>query len=412
MTKRLLMVAFHYPPASGTSGVQRALRFSAHLPEFGWQPIVLSANPRAFDRVSSDLLDDVPADAEVIRAPAWDTKRHLSLLGRYPLFLALPDRWSSWMVGAIPCGLRALRRFRPDAIWSTYPIATAHRIGTRLARSSGLPYVADFRDPMAQEDYPEEPLVWRSFERTERCAVAAASFSTFTTPGAVELYRERYPALAGRMRLLENGYDEATFRGVTPAGRPLVPGKRTLLHSGIVYPSERDPNSLFEAVRKLREREPELSRQLVLRFRAPVHDEFLVETARKHGVEDVVEIHPAVAYSDAIREMLSADGLLLIQSYNCNAQIPAKYYEYLRARVPIVVVTDPAGDTAGAARAAGVTGIGRFEEPDSIARVLEEFLRGNVESMQAAEAAVTGASRASRTAQLAELLDELVHNNE
>ncbi|WP_276678948.1 hypothetical protein [Nitrosomonas europaea] len=39
-------------------------------------------------------------------------------------------------------------------IWSTYPIATAHLIGLTLQRLTGIPWMADFRDPMVQPDYP------------------------------------------------------------------------------------------------------------------------------------------------------------------------------------------------------------------------------------------------------------------
>jgi len=35
MVKRVLMVAFHFPPLVGNSGIQRTLRFAQHLPEFG-----------------------------------------------------------------------------------------------------------------------------------------------------------------------------------------------------------------------------------------------------------------------------------------------------------------------------------------------------------------------------------------
>ena len=58
--RRLLMVAYHFPPLAGSSGIQRALRFVQHLPSFGWQPLVLSAHPRAYERTSPDQLADVP----------------------------------------------------------------------------------------------------------------------------------------------------------------------------------------------------------------------------------------------------------------------------------------------------------------------------------------------------------------
>ena len=48
MVKRVLMVAFHFPPLRGSSGIQRALKFVQYLPALGWQPLVLSAHPRAY----------------------------------------------------------------------------------------------------------------------------------------------------------------------------------------------------------------------------------------------------------------------------------------------------------------------------------------------------------------------------
>ena len=56
---RILLVAYHFPPLAGSSGIQRTLRFVQHLPKFGWQPMVLSAHPRAYERVSDDLSAEV-----------------------------------------------------------------------------------------------------------------------------------------------------------------------------------------------------------------------------------------------------------------------------------------------------------------------------------------------------------------
>ena len=151
------MVAFHFPPLSGSSGVQRTLRFVQHLPAHGWEPLVLSASSRAYETVSDDLLAQVPAGTEVRRAFAVDAARHLSIGGRYLAAAARPDRWASWRLDGVRQGLKLIQRFKPQVIWSTYPIATAHLIGKALHQKSGLPWVADFRDPMAQQGYPADP---------------------------------------------------------------------------------------------------------------------------------------------------------------------------------------------------------------------------------------------------------------
>lgn len=409
-TRTILMVAYHFPPLAGSSGIQRTLRFVQQLPAFGWNPVVLTAHPRAYERTSDDLLADVPAGVEVVRAAAWDTARHLSLGGRYIGAMARPDRWMSWRFDGVRQGMDLIRRHRPAAIWSTYPIATAHEIGAALQRRSGLPWIADFRDPMAQEGYPADPLTWQAYRRIEEHALLNAAASVFTTPGAAAEYGRRYPAGAPRIRVIENGYDEETFErsGQLQGSGPLVPGALTLLHSGVVYPSERDPTQLMQALAHLHARGAITPQRLRIRFRAAVADGLLRELAAAHGVTDYIELAPAVPYREALAEMLRADGLLVMQASNCNAQIPAKLYEYLRAGRPIVCLSDASGDTAGALRAAGVRDSADLARADEIAALLERFVREpGAASLRPAPERVAQASRRHRASELAALLDSL-----
>ena len=407
--KKVLMIAYHFPPLAGSSGIQRTLRFVQQLPELGWEPIVLTADPRAYERTGEDLLDEIPPGLVVRRAFALDTARQLSLGGRYLGFLARPDRWMTWRYGGVAAGVSLIRQHSPDVLWSTYPIATAHLIGRALARRSGLPWIADFRDPMAQDGYPADPAMWRSFKDIETDAVAGARFSTFTTPGAAREYQRRYPAAAERIRVLENGFDEESFSGLSPQAvpEPLTPGAVTLLHSGIVYPSERDPTQFFLAIAQMADAGDVRPGELVIRFRAAGHDDLLRALAQQYGIEPFIEIVSPIPYRAALQEMLRADGLLVLQAANCNEQIPAKVYEYLRAGRPIVALTDPAGDTAGVVRAAGLDAIARLDDVADIVALLRRFLA----SVRAGKAAlpspayVTASSRRGRTRELAALLD-------
>jgi glycosyltransferase involved in cell wall biosynthesis len=404
--KRLLMVAFHFPPQHGSSGIQRTLRLVRDLPSHGWQPIVLTATARSYEQVSNDLAGEVPADVVVLRAPALDAARHLAIAGRYPDFLARPDRWISWLPGAVLLGRAAIRRHRVDAIWSTYPIATAHLIGTSLSRRTGLPLIADFRDPMAQEEYPKDPKTRAQFSRIERDTIAQSSLSLFTTRGAAGEYRSRYPQFADRIGVLENGYDESSFANARSSG-PIHPGKLTLLHSGVIYPKERDPRWLFQALGHLKRHHPAEFSRLVVRFRAPVHDSLLRELATREGVAAAVEILPAVSYSSALTEMMSADGLLVMQSASCNQQVPAKLYEYLRAGRPIMALTDPAGDTGTIVRDAGLDTIVPLDRVDSILALIRRFLSGQDPLPLPDSAYVAAVSRSGRAAELAPLLDRI-----
>ena len=55
-TRRVLMIAYHYPPCAISSGQQRTLSFSRHLPESGWEPIVLTVSQaRTLERQTTSL---------------------------------------------------------------------------------------------------------------------------------------------------------------------------------------------------------------------------------------------------------------------------------------------------------------------------------------------------------------------
>lgn len=401
--KRVLMIAYHFPPLAGSSGIQRTLRFVQHLPRHGWQPLVLSADPRAYERLSDDLMSAVPSDTVVRRAFALDTARHLAIRGRYPGVMARPDRWATWRFDGVRQGMSLIREHRPDVIWSTYPIATAHLIGAELNRRTGIPWIADFRDPMAQDGYPADPAVWRCFKAIEEQAARSARWCTFTTPSALHTYRRRYPEAAARMLLLENGYDEESFSRCEADG-PLNDGAFTLLHSGIVYPAERDPTRLFEALASMKSSGVLAGRRLMLRFRAAVHDDLLNALAARHRVEDSVEVLPPLPYRQALDEMMRADGLLVMQASNCNEQVPAKLYEYMRAQRPIVCLSDPAGDTCRVLQSAGVEDAARLDDAADIARLLSRVLIGHTAALRATREAVESASRERRAEQLSQCL--------
>jgi Glycosyl transferase 4-like domain len=405
------MIAYHFPPLSGSSGIQRTLRFVQHLPALGWEPLVLTAHTRAYENTSDDLLREVPPETKVHRAFALDTARHLQFRGRYLGWMAQPDRWVSWKLDGVREGMRMIERYKPQVIWSTHPIPTAHLIASQLSRRSGLPWVADFRDPMFQKNYPVDPATRRSYKSVEEEVFARAKCCVVTTPGAARLYRDRYPHMAERVALLENGYDEESFPernpprlAAVPVGRPLI-----LLHSGIVYPFERDPRALFMALRRLLDAGRITASDVRIRFRASVHDQLLHALAGEHGVGALIELCPAIPYREALAEMMAADALLVLQAADCNDQIPAKIYEYLRAGRPILGLTEHEGDTAAALREAGLDAIARLSSADEIANLLPAFL-DQVRAGQAAlpsQEAVQRASRRGRSACLAQLLGEV-----
>jgi glycosyltransferase involved in cell wall biosynthesis len=400
----LLMLAFHFPPLQGSSGLQRTLSFARYLPTHGWQPLVLTAHPRAYPQTSDDQLADIPTGCVVQRAWSWDTARHWAINGRYCSALALPDRWVSWVPAGCVVGWRMIRRYRPAVLWSSYPIASAHLLGLLLHRSSGIPWVADFRDSMTEADYPRDKRQWRVYRWLERQVVQHCQRAVFTTEGARRLYAERYPTVpAERWVVIANGYDERPFADHTEAAPAAHSGIR-LLHSGILYPQERDPRAFFEALALLKQAGDLPPLQVILR--ATGHDDWHRQAIADYGLDGIVSLQPAIGYTAALAEMASVDGLLIFQASNCNHQIPAKLYEYLRAQRPILAFTDADGDTAQLMRQAGLSGIAALDNAAAIAKLLRQFFQQQHHGI-ASKAFIAAQSRAARSAELAALLNQV-----
>ncbi len=345
--KRALLIAFHFPPAAGSSGVHRSDNLARYLRDFGWDPLVVTANERAHPVVSEGKTDSIADDVCVLRTAAWDAARHFSIAGYYPDFFAWPDRWVSWFPSAVFRAVQIARRHQPDVIWSTYPIVTSHLIARATSKITGLPWIADFRDSMTDSDYPPPGMRRKLIERIESKVVHSANRVVFTAPGTRSMYASRYPTVpAERWRIILNGYDQEKFSLAEHLPVKQRSARLVLLHSGCIYPQERDPTALFEAIGQLHDAGQISPEQVEIRLRASAHDDVFRPKIKKLGIEGLVTLAPPIGYVDALAEMLQVDGLLLLQAASCNHQIPAKAFEYIRAGKPILALTDGKGDTA------------------------------------------------------------------
>lgn len=412
---RILYVAYHYPPILGSSGVHRTLAFTRYLSQRGWNVSVLTTRLKAYIQWDASQQELIPEQINVVRAFAWDTARHLSFKGKYLDWMAIPDRWQSWIPFAIWSGWRAIRKQKCQVIVSTYPIASAHIIAYFLHRITGLPWVADLRDPMAQENYPKDQRVKRVFHWIESKIVKHCASIIVTAPGAIALYKNRFPHLPDSIwQILPNGYDgELLDAFLTEPVKSEAKEKIRILHSGVVYPSERDPSHLFQALQALKKAEPDIYAKLDICFRATGSDDYFTTLINEYALADVVHLAPRLPFKEAIKDMQQADVLLLLQASNCNYQIPAKAYEYIRVGKPILALTDPEGDTGAVMASSKVAVISNLDDAKSIQAAIIEL----VERLQTNdfdyldEEQVKTFSRNSQAEQLDRLLTSIVEQD-
>jgi hypothetical protein len=355
--KDVLMVGFHFPPSTLSSGHLRLLAFAKYLPSFGWNPVVLTARGNIYERSDPASISTIPPDVEVHRAFALDARRHMGIGGKYPSWLARPDRWVSWWPAAVLSGLHLIKRHRIRAIWSTYPIMTAHCVAHSLSRLSGLPWIADFRDPVASSVSGKDSATVTSQMRWEQRVMSRAACSVFTTPSAAQLCASHYSdAFAeGRIRCIPNGYDEDDFNGLAVEHSPTEAEPLHFVHAGVLYTEGRNPSPFFHALAALRRSGALKAGDIHVTLRASGNEASYESEIRHLGLADMVSLAPFLPYKRALEEQAAAAGLLLFQGGRYDHQIPAKLYEYLRLGKPIFGLVGERGDTAAVLREVGGT---------------------------------------------------------
>jgi hypothetical protein len=339
--KTILMIALDFPPCQ-SAGVQRTLKFAEYLAKLGWQPIVLTVNEEVYRSVDTQVT--ISHDIKVYRCQSLDSAKDLSIKGKYFAWSKVPDRWWSWAITAIPLGKKLVDKYQPNVIWSTYPVSTAHFIAYRLEQYSGLPWVADYRDPL-QCRYDNNVQQYSFIAKwIEKKTIKHSTKTIFTTKQAAQLYYRLYPdEQLNKFCVIENGFDERNFEGMSDIDSSVVE-KYTLLHSGAVYPNGRDPLLLFKAIGELKQQLILDKDNFELIFRGAPRDSYHSILVRL-DIVDLVFFKPNIPYKQSLSEMLSSSGLLLIQGGLFNKQIPGKAYEYIRCNKAILALTPKYGAT-------------------------------------------------------------------
>ena len=269
--RRVGLVAYWYPPRQ-SAGALRAAALARYLPEFGWQPVVITVRPRGPQHVPTGV-DGVPEPAlattdrawhalaraavETLRGPAAleSLKTENVLAGRRPQaraahwlyrhVLSFPDDTWPWLVDRRSVA-RVLAAHGVDAIVSTSPPPTAHLVAAAAARRLHVPWIADYRDPWSQRSAWRRawPLAGVEARLEQRTLARAAHVVTVSDPIAANLR-----CLLGRpVSVVPNGFDPADRAAVASDPLPLGAGRFTLLHTGTLTTGSREPGLLFEAL--------------------------------------------------------------------------------------------------------------------------------------------------------------------
>jgi hypothetical protein len=332
MKNRLvLMFAYHFPPENAVGGA-RPYRFYKYLSEMGYRCRVITAA----DQTSRPDLDSERVPDPFVERPrkglGWQGERALRKL-------LLPGvvgvRWSRLAFQAA----RSFLHSNPGVqvtVFSTYPPLGAHLAAFQLARSEDLPWIADFRDPMA--DNPGQPFLKRHqrqiYSWMERCILKTATIAIANTDAVAEKWRRASPERLDHIQLIWNGFDpEDRVKSLPLPDREY----QVISHIGELYQG-RSVTALLESIARL----IEARRLAASRVRIQLVGSFLSESVpgpeflRRAHAEGWLELIPKrIPHREALAIAQTSDGLLLVQPHS-SVQVPGKLFEYLQIGRPVL----------------------------------------------------------------------------
>jgi glycosyltransferase involved in cell wall biosynthesis len=367
--KRVLVVSFDFPPCR-TSAVYRMTGMAKYLPQFGWQPTVLTIRRGEGDQ-EPRLLERLPPQVGVVRTrymrmSGWENSTASAVRGlgglssaptdsRQPRFdrylrslgelvrsvLYFPDDTVGW----VPFGLaRAiqLHRDRPfDLVYTTNPPRAAPVIGLLLKVLYGVPWVSEFMDPW----YPPKGRLRRKSEDwLQALLMRKADRVIVMVQQHAEELRRVFNVPAEKLAVVRNGFFEEDFASLeTTHGDLLAPGYVHLSHFGTIYPE--NSGSFFPALTELVRECPELKERLRLNI-VGYPSENVLRYASESELRDIIQIHGFIQDRAEVLEMMRASHCLLLfwgRPDFSRLAVAGKTYDYLRIGRPILAVTHEGG---------------------------------------------------------------------
>lgn len=357
--RQVLLIVNPLRRADASGAPRQPERWREHLRDFGWNPVVLTAEQ-----------------------PPPVRTRHQAVRG-----LFVPDSYVvRWLPKALVEGRRLLGRTKVDAMLSSSPLDTCHLVALGLRRRAGVPWLADFRDPWIGNPFSPPRPGWarRVNRRLERRVVGGADIVTCVSEQHRSELRDRYPA--ARVEVLPNGYDPIDLEGIEPAPGPEE--EVTLVHTGSFY-GVRTPELLLSALHLL----PDNVRLHLIGGSSPAVEEMV----DRHDLDGRVVVTEPLPHREALARSLGADVLVVVPG--ADQALPAKLYEYAATGKPVLNVGPATSATGRAieewkigssaetpeAIAAAVQSIGPVDQPPDLQeyerRAITERLAGLLEDL-------------------------------
>jgi glycosyltransferase involved in cell wall biosynthesis len=371
--KKVLIITYYWPPTGG-AGVQRWLKFSKYFRQFGWEPIIYTPSNPDFPINDETLLKDIPNDLTVLKTQItepYDIYRKImrkkktetvnqgflsegkenTLMQSAMIWVRgnffIPDARNFWIKPSISYLSDYIIKNKIDAIISTGPPHSMHLIAMGLKQKFNLPWIADFRDPWTQIDFYSQ-LKLSSFadnkhKKLEHQVLTHADKVVTISPSCgkdLEKLGNR------KVDVITNGFDTDDFTPIAiGVDSPMLEG--FLFHHIGALNKDRNPYTLWKVLGELCEENPDLKRDLVIKFTGKT-DAIAFESLKQNGILDNSQKTDYLPHSDVVKLMAQSPVLLLALNNTPNnaGVLSGKLFEYLAAKRPIFGIGLPDADAA------------------------------------------------------------------
>ncbi|MBD8490988.1 glycosyltransferase family 4 protein [Echinicola sp. CAU 1574] len=428
ISKKVLIITYYWPPSAG-SGVQRWLKFAKFLPEYGWEPVIFTPENPDFELKDETMLKEVSPNWEVIKFPIWEPygvfrflkkkkkgkaedpsklieKRHKNWFDQTSIWLRanamIPDPRVFWVKPSVNYLLDIVEKNSIQAIITTGPPHSMHLIGRDLKRKSGLPWIADFRDPWSTWEFldtlPMMKSIRRRHERLEQSVFREADKVVTISP----TFQEELAKIAHReIDLITNGFDSADLPKDFQKKKSESPVFE-IVYTGIID-AIRNPIPFLNAFKQAF---APMEKTVKLTFVGRVSEKVSHFVKEDPWLAERVDFPGYMPHEKVFTFYEKADMLLLILTNTKNAKgnIPGKLFEYIATGRTIVALGDPLGDASKIIQEAGAGKVFSHESVDEIQAYLEQQIMEGVKSMTSSS--IDHFERKYLSQKLAQLLDE------
>lgn len=375
--KRVLFIAYHFPPLAG-GGTFRSLKFVKYLPEFGWLPTVITTNSKNYWAYDNSLLDEIPKDVKVIRAPEIDPFYLQIVLSKFGLLsvykfirdkFLIPDEKIGWIPFAYKKARKELKKNKYDLIFSTSPTICSHLIAMKLSKKYNIPWVCDFRDYwILHHTYPFRNSIRGNKEKKIENNIFLQSNAITTVSNGVreDFVKEHVNIPPSKISVITNGYD--TEKVIKSSVQDKY-SKFIISYTGSFY-GIYNPNNFISALNNLLDNKPEMKSTLSLQFIGNISNQIQDYLYKECRVPFQILSFQSQHNLKIILEKSQLLLLILPGKDHYKSYIPAKLFSYLAYKKPVLAII-PDGETK---KILDKSNYGYFANPNSIEEIKNQIL--------------------------------------